>query len=187
MTLDSDIDIIEEYCSTGSDRAATAFVRKHQKFVFATAIRYLNNNEDADDAAQEVFIKALNNLNKFRADSSLKTWLYRITVNVSSNILRKRKIRALLFVGDRDDLFSVPSENHNPLQKLESSEFEHSFFKALALLPKKQRETFALRYFEDLKYDEISKMLGTSVGGLKANYYQAVKKLAKYLKNEKVK
>ena len=83
---------------------------------------------------------------------------------------------------DVEDFFSVESGELNPLQEVENKEFEKKFSLALSDLPKKQRETFALRYFDDLPYQEISNMLGTSVGGLKANYYQAVKKLGMYLK-----
>lgn len=91
LTYNTDADIINDYCSTNSDRAATAFVRKYQNFVYSTAFRYLQSHDDADDAAQEAFIRALNNLHKFKAESGVKTWLYRITVNVCLNLQRKEK------------------------------------------------------------------------------------------------
>ncbi len=95
LSYNTDAEIIQDYCENASDRAATAFVRKYQNFVYSTAFRYLNSHDDADDAAQEAFIRALNNLNKFKADSGVKTWLYRITVNVCLNLQRKKKVRSI--------------------------------------------------------------------------------------------
>jgi len=181
LALDSDQDIIAEWNSTGSNRAATSFVRKYQSFVYATALRHLNDPDDASDAAQETFIKALKSLKNFRGNSSLKTWLYRITVNVCSNVKRKKKFYSFFSNEDQEILQNIPASDRNPEQKFEDNELFSNFLMALRKLPEKQRETFALRYFEDLTYDEISKMLGTSVGGLKANYYQAVQKLTKQL------
>jgi RNA polymerase sigma-70 factor (ECF subfamily) len=89
-----------------------------------------------------------------------------------------------MFSHEVDDLvLEFPDNNPLPDKHLETREFEEKFIIALGKLPEKQRETFALRYFEDLTYEEISEMLGTSTGGLKANYFQAVQKLTKYLKN----
>jgi RNA polymerase sigma factor (sigma-70 family) len=185
LTYESDKQLIEEYVSNKSERAATQFVRKYQNFVYSIAIRYMKNHDDADDAAQEAFIKALANLHKFRGDSNLRTWLYRITANVCTNYLRKKKVMSIFSSGDDYSLNQIESGEFLPDQKVENSEFELEFMAILGKLPKKQRETFALRYFDGLPYEEISQMLGTSVGGLKANYHQAVKKLAEYLKKYK--
>src|SRR6056297_593306 len=95
LILAKDTEIISEYLEGDRERGATAFVRKYQNFVFATALRYLKSYDDAEDAAQEAMIKALQNLNKFKGKSSLKTWLYRITVNVSLNLNRKKKILSI--------------------------------------------------------------------------------------------
>jgi RNA polymerase sigma-70 factor (ECF subfamily) len=186
VLYDNDSEIIEEYCSSKSDRAATAFVRKYQKFVYATVLRYVVINEDADDIAQEVFIKALNSLEKFRGDSNIKTWLYRIAVNLSLNYIRKKKLLSIFTfhrIGEQE--FEFASDSQTPSQELETKEFFHKFTIALAKLPEKQREVFALRYFEDMSYEDISATLGTTVGGLKANYFQAVKKLAVEFKIDK--
>ena len=183
LALTNDREIIQEFSKGNSEVAATAFVRKYQKFVFSTALRFLQNYDDADDAAQDAFIKAIGSISKFRSESSIKTWLYRITSNVCLSILRKRKFMNLFVSSDSDEFLSIP-DNSTPDKKLEDSEFSDRFYKALSKLPEKQRETFALRYFEDLPYEEMSKMLGTSVGGLKANYFQAVKKLSNLLKTE---
>ena len=184
LLIEKDKEIIREYTTGNSELAATSFVRKYQNFIYATALRYMQSYDDADDAAQEVFIKALNNLEKFRGDSSMKTWLYRITANVCINMKRKRKIMSLFVSQPENEYFKIKSDDASPHQAFENKEFELNFKQTLAKLPDKQRETFALRYYDNLPYEEISKMLGTSVGGLKANYYQAVKKLAVYLKKE---
>jgi RNA polymerase sigma-70 factor (ECF subfamily) len=185
LTYENDSEIISEYVDNKSEVAANAFVRKHQKFVYATAFRYLKNESDADEAAQETFIKALSNLHKFKKKSSVSTWLYRIVSNISKNMLRKRKVMSI-FTSSEDTqvFFNIASLEPLPDKQFENKELERQFLAALESLPAKQRETFALRYYEELPYEEISKMLGTSVGGLKANYYQAVKKLGKILKGE---
>lgn len=184
MILENDKDIIREFADGNREIAATSFVRKYQRFVYSTALRYLKNYEDADDAAQEVFVKAINNLHKFRGEASLKTWLYRITSNVCSTMLRKKKLFSFFTNESEEDYFNIPSAEGSPVQAVENQEFEKMFYGVLSKLPKKQRETFALRYFDDMSYEEISKLLGTSVGGLKANYFQAVKKIAELIKND---
>ncbi len=191
LVLNSDKEILQELESGSTERGATAFVRKYQNFVFSIALRYLKSYDDADDAAQEVFIKALKNIEQFREESSLKTWLYRITFNVCSNMLRKKKLFGFFKGSDADNDFedefnSLSDNSPNPEQKYIDKEFEDRFLKLLMKLPEKQRETFALRYFDELPYEEISNILGTSVGGLKANYFQATKKLADLLKDSSI-
>jgi RNA polymerase sigma-70 factor (ECF subfamily) len=184
LALDSDYDIIKAYTDTKSEKAATIFVRKYQKFVYATAYRFLNSYDDADDISQEVFIKAFNNLHKFRGDSSIKTWLYKITKNICTTTLRKKKFFSVFKSIDSEENLDIVYEDKNPEEKLESQELSLKLNEAINKLPTKQRETFALRYFEDMKYDDISKLLGTSVGGIKANYFQAIQKIGKYLKKD---
>ncbi|HYF04295.1 MAG TPA: RNA polymerase sigma factor [Patescibacteria group bacterium] len=181
ITLNTDQILIQEYISGDRERAATEFVRRHQQFVYSVAYRYLRSQDDADDAAQETFIRALKNLHKFRGESSLNTWLYRITMNVCTNIQRKKRVRD--FFGLEDISETIASDESTPAEQYEDNDFEKRFKLLLNQLPEKQRETFALRYFDELSYEEISQILGTSVGGLKANYFQAVKKLAVLLKN----
>lgn len=188
IELVEDRDIIGNMGNGQTETAARDFVRKYQKFVYATAYRYLQDFDDAEDAAQEAFIKAIRYLPKFKGDSSLQTWLYRIVVNVSISMLRKRKIRNMFDIIGKNingsEGIDIQDPNNNPQILLEGNETNETFLRGLALLPEKQRETFALRYFEDMSYEEISNILGTSVGGLKANFYHAVKKLAKYIKEE---
>lgn len=184
LLLENDIDIVEEYTKSKSERSANSFVRKYRSFVYSTALRYLGNHDDADDCAQEVFLKALKSLRNFRKESNLKTWLYRITVNHAINQIRKKKVLAIFNFSSNESTIEFETDVLNPEDDMINQEFIDKFYKSLAKLPEKQRETFALKYFDELKYEEISEVLGTSVGGLKANYYQAVKKLSALLKNE---
>jgi RNA polymerase sigma factor (sigma-70 family) len=185
LSVNTDDAILSALRATTESNSAAAneFVRKYQKFVYATALRYLKSSDDAYDATQEVFIKALKSIRNFRGDSSVSTWLYRITINVCSGMKRKEKLRQFVGVEDIEEI--TPDYQATPAQKTEDRDFEARFEALLAQLPEKQRETFMLRYFDELSYEEISKLLGTSVGGLKANYFQAVKKLAHLLKEER--
>lgn len=191
MVYLTDIEIIESLKSGKRDNVLiNQFVRQYQSFVYSTAFRFLQSHDDAEDIAQEVFIKALNKIDKFRADSSIKTWLYRITINLCINAKRKKRFLSIFSSSkdnEDDEGFDKFIKNEQTPERLfENKEFEETFVKLLDKLPLKQRETFALRYFDELSYEEISKLLGTSVGGLKANYFQAVKKLASIIldKNE---
>ncbi len=175
--------LIDEYVRGDRDAAATRFVRQYQRFVYSLALRQLSNSyDDADDAAQEVFIRALKGLSSFKGDSTIQTWLYRITINVC-HTMRKRRRSLSLFSGDDESDPELPSTDATPERVLLNKDFQQQFDKILQQLPDKQRETFYLRYFDELSYEEISEMLGTSIGGLKANYFQAVQKLAKLIQS----
>ncbi len=173
--------LIEEFLHGDRERAASQFVRRYQRFVYGIALRYLDGDRsDADDVAQETFIRAFQALHRFKGDSSLQTWLYRITVNTCISFRRKWK----KFVRLEDVLESVEdlrSSLPTPDREVEDADFLERFHGMLNKLPPKQRETFYLRYVEGLSYEEISTMLGVSVSGLKANYYHAVRKLAEML------
>ena len=182
LAIITDEEIVSALKNGNRELGATSFVRKYQNFVYSTAYRYLDSSADAEDVSQEVFIKAIESIDKFRGESSLKTWLYRITKNNCLNILRKKKVLSLFgMYKDQELEFEIKDTAYSPSEILEKEEFENRFLKVLSKLPEKQRETFALRYFEEMPYEEISQLIGTSTGGLKANYFQAVKKLAKEL------
>lgn len=176
--------LIEDFVKGDRESAATRFVRQHQRFVYSLALRQLHNSyDDADDAAQEVFIRALRGLETFKGDSSIQTWLYRITVNVCHTMRSKRK-HISLDGNDFDEAQEIVSTDPNPEGQLLDKDFSQRFQEVLRQLPEKQRETFCLRYFDELSYEEISELLGTSIGGLKANYFQAVRKLAHLMKDQ---
>ncbi len=178
----SDIELIQEYISTKNDKIAYQIVDKYRKFVFAVAFRYSGSYDDADDISQETFIKVFENLHKFQGKSSLKTWIYKITVNTFLAGKKKRRITSALNQLEANDIENIEANSSTPDEELEFKELNEKFLKALNSLPKKQREVFSLRYFDEMKYEDISDLLGLTVGGLKANYFHAIKKLTKLLK-----
>lgn len=140
--------------------------------------RMVLSHEDANDLLQNTFIKAWSNLEYFRGDARLSTWLYRIALNESLNFLNKQRALNQLSLDDAESA---------ALNKLESDPYfdgDHTqllFEKAIQTLPEKQRIVFNLKYFQEMKYEDMSDILGTSVGALKASYHHAVKKIEDFL------
>ena len=182
MELRPDKELIKEYINTKSNEAAYILVEKYRRFVFSAALRYTKSYDDAEDLSQEVFMKAFENLHKFEFKSSLQTWLYRITVNTFLNSNKKRNVSNSFQREQTQELDNIYINDDNPEKELEYNQLVEGFEEALMSLPKRQREVFALRCFEDMKYEEISELLGLTVGGLKANYFHAIKKLSTKLK-----
>ncbi|EKB50352.1 RNA polymerase sigma factor [Cecembia lonarensis] len=156
-------------------------IETYQKKVYSLIRKMVIIHEDADDLTQITFIKAFKNINKFQGNSSLFTWLYRIATNESLNFLAKKKKRFFVDLSDHEELMKHHVD-HSPL--IDGDEIERKLQKALLHLPDKQRLVFNLKYFEDLNYEEISKITDTSVGSLKASYHHAVKKIENELRSE---
>jgi len=182
MTLQTDAEILAEYRQGSREAALTAFVRKHQRFVMSVALRHAISRQDAEDAAQEVFVKASQKLGDFNGNSTLQTWLYRITVNVCTSIHRKRRFVTFFGFGEAEGEMDVASPERMPSYQTEHNEFDTYIKQVLSGLPPKQRETFCMRHYDELSYEEISAITGTSEGALKANYHWAVKKIAEALR-----
>lgn len=139
-------------------------------------IRKLVANHDAtDDLLQNVFLKAWKNIHNFRGEAKLSTWLHKIAINESLNYLHQERQKRELSDDSGDDylLNNIESDSYFDADSLEAE-----LQKAIASLPEKQRLVFNMRYFDDMKYDEMSEILGTSVGALKASYHHAVKKIS---------
>ena len=134
-------------------------------------------HDDADDVVQNTFIKAWKALPNFRGDSQLYTWLYRIATNEALSFLKKKKKHLFQSI----DSVSFELESKVDSSCFTGTEIEKKLQKAILTLPTKQRLVFNMKYFDELKYDEISEILGTSVGALKANYHHAKQKIEKYL------
>jgi RNA polymerase sigma-70 factor, ECF subfamily len=180
MTQISDIELVNEVRG-GKRQAFTELMRRYQQRVYWTARRIVGNHDDADDIAQETFVKAYLALGDFRGDSSFFTWLYRIAVNLSLNAIRKQQIVGYLRQSDIvNRLFPADDDPHKDLERQEMFTL---LDKAVAQLPEKQRAVFVLRYFDEMPYEEISSVLKTSVGGLKANYFHALRKVQEQMKN----
>lgn len=179
----SDLQLVNEF-QNGNIGAFNELVRRYQQKVYWIARRMIGNHDDADDIVQEVFVKVHKNLNRFRSESSFYTWLYRIATNMSINAIRKKKVVEWLRFDDALPAMSVVSdESNDPHKKMELHENRAMLSKAIAELPNKQKQVFIFRYYDELPYEEISKIMKTSVGGLKANYFHAVKNIQKYFKD----
>ena len=179
MPQKTDEALIREF-QDGDVRAFNELVRRYQERVYWIARRLVGDHADADDVAQEVFIKVYDSLQGFRSEASFFTWLYRVTVNAALNLLRKNRIKE--FVRFDDVVLPLVSDEPQPDVQLEGKQQRTRLEEAIAKLPQKQRAVFVLRYYENLPYEEIARLLKRSVGGMKANYFQAVRKISKYMK-----
>jgi RNA polymerase sigma-70 factor (ECF subfamily) len=156
-------------------------VGTYQKRVYGMVRKMVIIHEDADDVVQNTFIKAYKNIHSFHGKSSLFTWIYRIAVNESLNFLEKKKKRNFFSMEDHHEVMLGYLDRSS---LIDGDEIQRKLQKAIIRLPEKQRLVFNLRYFEELPYEEISRMTETSVGGLKAGYHHAVKKIEEILKEE---
>lgn len=136
------------------------------------------SHDDANDILQTCFMKVWDNLHKFRGDAKLSTWLYKIAVNESINFLNKERQRNG-YTEDGDDSFLL--QNIEADEYFDGDELQKRLQSAILRLPEKQRLVFNMRYYDELKYEEISEILGTSIGALKASYHHAAKKIVAYL------
>jgi RNA polymerase sigma-70 factor (ECF subfamily) len=176
-----DLELVQEV-RNGNRQAFTELMRRYQQRVYWSARRIVGTHEEADDVVQEAFIKAYVSLGDFRGDSSFFTWLYRIAVNLSLNAVRKRQVISYLRESEIINRF-LPSGD-DPSRDVEEQELNSRLERAVRDLPEKQKLVFMMRYFDGMPYDEISKVLKTSVGGLKANYFHALRKVQEALKDE---
>lgn len=155
-------------------------VEKYSEPLYWKIRRMVLSHDDADDVLQNVFIKAWNSMDDFQNKSKISTWLYRIAINESLDFLRKQK-KAMEVNAD---------ENASVANRLMADDYfdgdraQALLQEAIALLPDVQRLVFNLRYFDEMKYSDMSKLLDTSEGALKASYHIAVNKISEYLKNK---
>ena len=156
-------------------------VRKYQERIYWHIRKMVIDHDDADDLVQDVFVKVWNNIEKFREDAQLYTWIYRIATNECLNFLAKKKRRFMIPLGDVSHELSSKLDSGS---MIDGDEIQLRLQKALLKLPDKQRLVFNMKYFDDMKYDEISEITDTSVGSLKASYHHAVKKIEEILGNE---
>ncbi len=151
-------------------------IRRYQKQVYLYVRNMVLSHDDADDITQNVFVKIWQNLSKFRGESKLSTWIYRIASNETITFIRKRKPHV-----DFDEAMPELADFLIEDMNLSSHDVEVKLQRALCYLPYKQKLVFVLRYYEDLSYEEIADLTQTSVGALKSSYHHAVKKIEIYL------
>ncbi len=154
-------------------------INQNQERAYWHIRKIVLSHEDANDITQNTFIKVWKNLEKFKGDSKIYTWIYTIATNESINFLNKKKKH---YFESLDVVSYLLSENFSEDSYFDGDDIERKLQKALLTLPTKQRIAFNMRYFDNMKYDEISGILGTSVGALKANYHHAKNKIEEFLK-----
>ncbi len=177
-----DQELIEKLA--GDDTRNFAFnqlVRKYQERIYWHVRKMVIDHDDADDVVQEVFIKVWKNLHRFRQDSQLYTWIYRIATNECLNFLKKKRRVSLLSLSDYQD---VLISKLDLAVQVDGDMIEMKLQKALLKLPDKQRMVFNMKYFDDMKYQDIAAITETSVGSLKASYHHAVKKIEEILNHD---
>lgn len=173
----SDFELIDRVLS-GNRLAFEELVNRYKKSVYYLTYRMVHDYEDAADLSQETFLKAYHGLKKFKKQSSFHTWLYRITINLCINHLRKKGNRR--YVGLEKVHHTV--KNPDVLERLELEELQNTVNTAVKALPEKQRAAVILRIYHGLSHKEISHILGCSVGTVKANYFHAIRNLRKSIR-----
>ena len=170
----NDKQIISLYDSGEHEKAFNEIVSAYSERIYWHIRRFLYSHEDTDDLLQEVFIKIWAALPSFRRDAQLFTWIYRIATNEVLNHLRKRRFKALVSL-------ESPSAHAERLidddTHFDGNQLQRELHKSIQRLPEKQRVVFNLRYFDEMKYEDISEITGTSVGALKASYHHAYNKV----------
>ncbi|MDD6210572.1 MAG: sigma-70 family RNA polymerase sigma factor [Bacteroidales bacterium] len=182
MNLNSEEEIINQLKDPVKQRDAFALiVRNYNERLYWQIRKMVLSHDDANDVLQNTFLKAWQGIELFRGDAKLSTWLYKIAINECITFLNKQRNQNKLSIDDVDSFL---------LNKLESDTFidgdetQMKLQRAILSLPEKQRLVFNMKYFDDMKYEEISDILGTSVGALKASYHHAVKKIEDFFSKE---
>jgi RNA polymerase sigma factor (sigma-70 family) len=160
------------------DAAYTALVKKYQERLYWHIRRMVIEHEDANDILQNVFIKVWKNLEGFRQDSNLYTWLYRIATNETLTWINRQKRYNAISISEHENVFA---DKLKAQPYFDANKAEWKLQQALQSLPEKQRIVFSLRYYDEMPYEEMATVLETSAGALKASYHHAVKKVESYL------
>ena len=165
---------------TTKEAGYTRVIKKYQEKLYWHVRRMVVDHEDANDVLQNMFIKVWNGLENFREDSQLYTWLYRIATNECLSFLEQQKKRSSVSLSDVESGLSnrLQADKHFDANKL-----EWKLQVAIQQLPEKQRVVFNLRYYDEMPYEKMSKVLETSEGALKASYHHAVKKIEDFILN----
>jgi len=158
------------------EKAFNTLVHEYQEVLYWQIRRLVITHDDADDVLQNTFIKAWMALDEFRAESKISTWLFRIAINESLSFLEKKKRSTDIISGTddylRNQLLADPYFDGDETQAL--------LLEAINQLPEKQKAVFNLKYFQEMKYEDMSQIMGTSIGALKASYHHAVKKITDF-------
>ena len=180
--LDKDKELISALKTEGKKEMAFGMlVKAYQQRLYWHIRKIVISHDDADDLMQNVFIKVWKNIDNFREDSTLFTWLFRIATNESLSFLQQKKRRNTLSIETVSEYLveTFESDAH-----FEGDELQKKLQLAVLQLPDKQRIVFNMKYYDEMKYDEMAEILNTSVGALKASYHHAVKKIEAHFDDE---
>lgn len=169
---------IKKLLDTDADKAFRMIIDKFGSRLYWHIRRLVVIHDDADDALQNTFINAWKNMGSFRHESSLFTWLYAIATNEALTLIRKRDKNNLVPIEEMSEIFAASSEG---AAYFDGDEAEMKLQNAILRLPEKQRIVFNMKYYEEMSYEEMSRVLNTSVGALKASYHHAVKKIELFI------
>lgn len=176
-----DNELVLAFKTGNKDVPFTSIVKKYQERLYWHIRRMVVVHEDADDVLQNVFIKVWKGLEGFRGESQLSTWLYKIATNETYTFLENRKKR---MANSIDDVENDLANKLKADERFDSNKIEWKLELAIQTLPNKQKTVFMLRYYDEMPYEEMSRVLGTSEGALKASYHHAVKKVEEFLLQE---
>ena len=185
----TDHELLEMFHSaSGKEKAFTLLIEKYQQRIYWHIRRMVQNHDDTDDVMQNTFVKIWNGLENFRADSQLFTWMYRIATNETITFLNSRNKRTTISFETNE---SSDEEGYSPANyiqaesnQVDGDDIQARLQKAIDALPEKQKIVFNLRYYDEMPYEQMSDVLGTSVGALKASYHHAAQKIEKFLLGE---
>ncbi len=182
MDKEKEIELVKKFIE-GDESAFNKLIHYYQKIIYWHARRMIGNHLDADEVTQQVIIVLYKKFNTFRFNSTLKTWIYRITQTRCLNFIKRQKLRQFFNI----DEINVKELNSNEdiILNYDDKEKLERLNRVLNKLPIKQREVFVFRHFDELTYEEISEITNKSVGGLKANYFHASKKIFEMMQYEK--
>jgi len=160
------------------NQAFSVLVNTHQERLYWHIRRMVVGHDDTDDILQNTFIKAFRALDNFRGESQLYTWLYRIATNETISFLKTKRLKMFVSFESAENHFAKHLEADS---EMSADSIQGKLQRAILKLPDKQRLVFNMKYYEEMKYEEMSEILGTSVGALKASYHHAVKKIERYV------
>jgi RNA polymerase sigma-70 factor (ECF subfamily) len=179
----TDQELITRFQSGDARMSFTILVERYQKRVYFAAKKMVGGDHDeADEIAQETFVKVYEALGNFRGESQFYTWVYRIMMNAVIYKNRRKRVKKDVELEDVAD--HIASEGDSPDESIQRQEMTKLIEEAIETLPPKQREVFLMRFYEEMPYEDIAEILGTSVGGLKANYFHAAKKITEYVQRQ---
>lgn len=178
--MSKEIDLLKRLGDPSTQREAFAeVVHLYSRTLYMQIRRLIKWHDDADDVLQNTFLKAWSAIGNFRGDSQLSTWLYRIAMNESLNFLQKRQAMEAMAEPEEAAKMTLESDPY-----FDGDRAEILLQEAIDTLPEKQRIVFCMKYFDEMKYEEMSHILETSVGALKASYHIAVKKIEAYFQSK---